>query len=69
LETENWKNRANDERSLLALRAAAWGVAIVWGCALCKKKADGFENLTQQLSDWLRSSDVFIELPTAAPIR
>ena len=63
------KNRANDARSSLALRAAAWRVAIVWECALRKNIADGFANVTQQLSDWLRSSDVSIELPKTEPVR
>ena len=51
------------------MRAAAWRVAIVWECALGKNKADGFANVTQQLSDWLRSSDVSIELPKTEPVR
>ncbi len=73
-QTDFWKqkiekNRANDEGSSLAWRSAEWRIAIVWECALRKKKADSFENVTQNLSDWLRSSDVSIELPAAEPIR
>ncbi len=41
----------------------------MWECALRKKKADSFENVTQKLSDWLRSSDASIELPAAEPDR
>ena len=63
------KNRANDERSSLALRSAEWRIAIVWECALRKKKADSFENVTQKLSDWLRSLDASMELPKTEPVR
>lgn len=63
------KNRANDEKALLALKAAKWRVALVWECALRKKNSDVFESLTQKLSAWLRSSDVSIELPAPELIR
>jgi DNA mismatch endonuclease (patch repair protein) len=63
------KNRANDESSSRALRSADWRVAIVWECALRKKKADSFENVTQKLIDWLRSSEASIELPAAESYR
>lgn len=63
------KNRANDQKALLALKAAKWRVALVWECALRKKNADVFESVTQKLSAWLRSSDVSIELPASESIR
>lgn len=63
------KNRANDEKALLALKAAKWRVALVWECALRKKNSDVFESVTQKLSAWLRSSDVSIELPAPELIR
>ncbi len=57
------KNRANDEKALLALKASGWWVATVWECALRKQKSDALDGVTQTLCDWLRSSDVSVELP------
>lgn len=59
------KNRANDEKSLLALKALGWRVATVWECALRKRQPDGLDSVTKTLCDWLKSSDVSVEITAA----
>lgn len=61
------KNCANDVKSSHALKAAGWRVATVWECALRNKQADNMERITQNLINWLKSSDVSVELPPTEP--
>jgi len=62
---EFWKrkfaeNVARDKRNLALLRKAGWRIAIIWECALKKRK---LESLADAIAEWLRGSDSFLELP------
>jgi len=49
------KNKQNDCRSINALIAAQWRVAIVWECSI-KRRSDTFQaELLDNLSSWIRS--------------
>lgn len=49
------RNRENDGKVALALRAAGWRVAIVWECALKGKARLAPERLAARLLTWIES--------------
>lgn len=63
------KNRANDEKSSLALKAAGWRVAAVWECAVRGRKVQDLAQVSRALSEWLKSSSVSIDITAAAFVK
>jgi DNA mismatch endonuclease, patch repair protein len=57
-------NVARDARSMEALEAQQWRVAIVWECAQRSKSMD---EIVTQLAEWLRSGQGRLELPPKDP--
>lgn len=55
------RNRTNDHKATEALLAGGWRVGIVWECAMRGAGKKNIEDITQSLSDWLRSNAPFIE--------
>jgi DNA mismatch endonuclease (patch repair protein) len=51
-----------DKRNLLRLLDDGWRVAVIWECVLREGENDSF---TKELSNWLRGTNDFIELPRA----
>jgi DNA mismatch endonuclease (patch repair protein) len=59
--TEFWtakiaRNRANDHRTIAALRSSGWRVAVIWECALKGPRRLGPEKVTARLTRWLKST-------------
>jgi DNA mismatch endonuclease (patch repair protein) len=54
------RNRAKDHKVTEALLSSGWRVGIVWECAM-RGAGRNIEDVTQSLSDWLRSNAPFIE--------
>lgn len=53
-------NVARDDRNLALLQAAGWRTAVVWECGL---RARDIGTLLEDLSVWIRSEELSIELP------
>ena len=47
------KNRKNDELALANLADADWRVLILWECALKGKERRDFDEIIDQVTDWL----------------
>lgn len=56
------KNRANDLRTELALKAAGWRQAVVWECALKGPGRLDFEELMARCVRWLKSEVPYLEI-------
>lgn len=68
--TEWWRqkisaNRKHDEAVQDKLRELGWRVMLVWECALTGKNKMPVDQLTVDISDWLRNGTTFAELPVA----
>lgn len=68
--TEWWRqkisaNRAHDEAMQDKLRELGWRVMLVWECALKGKNKMPPDQLTADISHWLRNGTSFAELPVA----
>ena len=58
-------NRAHDEAMQDKLRELGWRVLLVWECALKGKSKMPPDQLTADISHWLRNGTSFAELPVA----
>ncbi len=56
------RNRANDIRAAVALRAAGWRLGVVWECALKGKTRLPVEGIFLQCADWLGSDIPNLEI-------
>lgn len=56
-------NRAHDEAVQDKLRELGWRVLLVWECALKGKHKVPLQQLTVDISHWLRYGTSFMELP------
>ncbi|MDN7773682.1 very short patch repair endonuclease [Burkholderia orbicola] len=59
--TELWANKiarnvARDSRNVRLLRAAGWGVAIVWGCSLTTRNTDALKRRLRRFLDALQGT-------------
>ncbi|MGH3710677.1 MAG: very short patch repair endonuclease [Brevundimonas sp.] len=61
------RNRAVDERSTAALRAAGWRVGVVWECALKGRTRLPFEEVLDQCEAWIRGTGESLEIHGAGP--
>lgn len=55
-------NRDRDERNLKELSQLGWRTAVVWGCSITGTRSYGLNDVVQNLSDWLRSDALSIEM-------
>jgi len=65
--TEFWENkintnRLNDERSIRALQAEGWRIAIVWECAMKGPKKKDETCIIDSISIWLRGENKNLEI-------
>lgn len=70
--TEFWaakiaRNRANDDRTVTALRDRGWRVAVVWECALKGPRRISGEQIAARLARWLKSASPFLGLTGKKP--
>jgi DNA mismatch endonuclease (patch repair protein) len=61
------RNRAVDERSTAALRAAGWRVGVVWECALKGRTRLPFEEVLDRCEAWIRGTGESLEIHGAGP--
>lgn len=54
------RNRENDQRTMAALLAGGWRVAVIWECAIRGKGKD-VDGLIRSVSNWLQSDKKYWE--------
>ena len=64
--TEFWKtkiegNIQRDKKSIQLLQEQGWRIAVIWECAVKNKQA--LSETTELLASWLKSDDLFLEIP------
>ena len=60
-------NVVRDQRALYQLKTKDWRALIIWECALKRNSPSEFEDLIDQIEQWLHSQSEYLELPSAAP--
>ncbi|WP_080423449.1 very short patch repair endonuclease [Burkholderia ubonensis] len=56
------KNRQNDEKVQVALRAMGWRVAVVWECALKGREKLESDTVADRLATWLQHEEQRLEV-------
>ena len=61
-------NVVRDQRALYQLKVEGWRALIIWECALKKCSPSKYEELLDQVEQWLHSQSEYLELPSATPL-
>jgi len=61
-------NVVRDQRALYQLKVDGWRALIIWECALKRCSPSEFEELLDQVEQWLHSQSEYLELPSATPL-
>lgn len=61
-ETKIEGNRRRDCQNVAAQQTSGWRIAIVWECSLRGPDRIGMGSVIDNLSEWLSSSEMFLEL-------
>ncbi len=66
--TEFWQkklqeNVERDSTNIRNLKSKGWRIAIIWECAIKKKKPSEIKSVIEQLDNWIKSSSTSIEIP------
>jgi DNA mismatch endonuclease (patch repair protein) len=56
------KNRKNDSRAVVALRADGYRVGVVWECALKGRSRRPLDSVIAECAAWLNSDDTYSEI-------
>ncbi len=63
-ETKLKGNKERDERNVRSLLESGWRVLIVWECAFGKKGSPEIQPLLSEISRWISSGEMYLEIPS-----
>ena len=55
-------NQKKDNENLELLRKAGWRILVIWECAVKGKEKLDFDNLIEQVTQWIKSNSQFREI-------